>query len=247
MRPTSLAVGLALCAVVASCTLDFVAPGPGSPIAQLTLRLEQGFLEGDSLQVTADLDPGVGADNLLSDVPDPHLDVLGASLPADSTSRDERLVLHWSAVLPADSAYASPLAIRAPAVSGRALPAPVTVALRREAEGSGRRTWAAGEELSLPLSPASEDTGLDDAVWNLAVSGWDTTGAAISLVTLSVHSTVGDTLRVPAEWLPGIGLDSLMARLRYTRYLSSKSADGSYMVNTVVDQSLSWMWTTRAP
>lgn len=247
MRPASLAVGVALCAVVASCSLDFVAPGPGSPIAQLTLRLELGFLEGDSLQVSATLDPGVDARGVPSVVPNPRLGVLGVSLPADSTLRDERLVLQWSAVLPADSAYASPLAIRAPAVSGRGLPSPVTVALRREAEGSERRTWGAGEDLILPLRPASGDTGLDDAVWNLAVSGWGTDGSEISLATLAVHSTVGDTLRVPAEWLPGSGLDSLTARLRYTRYLSSKSADGSYMVNTVVDQSISWMWTTRAP
>jgi hypothetical protein len=247
MRRVSLAVGAVLCAVVASCSLDFVAPGPGSPIAHLTLRLEKGFLEGDSLQVSADLDPGVDADGVSSGVPDPHLRVLGESLPPDSTSRDERLVLQWSAVLPADSAYASPLTIRAPAVSGREVPSPLTVTLRRAAEGSERRTWESGEDLVLALAPSPGDSGLDNAVWNVAVRGWDTTGSAVSLVNLTVQSAIGDTLRIPAQWLSGVGLDSLMARLRYTRYLSSKSSDGSYMVNAVVDQTLSWTWTTRDP
>jgi hypothetical protein len=247
MRRVSLAVGAVLCALVASCSLDFVAPGPGSPIAQLTLRLDQGFLDEDSLQVSADLDPGVDADGLTSDVPDPRLSVLGASLSPDSTSRDERLILQWSAVLPADSAYASPLTIRAPAVSGREVPFPLAVSLRRAAEGSERGTWEAGEDLVLPLAPSPVDTGLDQAVWNVAVRGWDRSGSAISLVNLVVQSTVGDTLVVPAEWLSGVGLDSLTARLRYTRYLSSKSADGSYVVNAVVDQTLSWTWTGRTP
>ena len=99
----------------------------------------------------------------------------------------------------------------------------------------------------MPLRPTTGDSGLDDAVWNLAVTGWGTDGSEVSLATLVVHSPVGDTLRVPAGWLGGVGLDSLMARLRYTRYLSSSGADGSYMVNAVVDQALSWMVTARRP
>ena len=93
-------VVVASCAVVASCSLDFVAPGPGSPVAQLTLRLDLGFLQGDSLRINAALDPGVGADGSTSRVPDPRLTVLGASLSPDSTTLDERLVLHWGAISP---------------------------------------------------------------------------------------------------------------------------------------------------
>lgn len=247
MRRVPVALGLATCAVVASCSLDFISPGPGSPIAQLTVRLDLGFLQGDSLRVNANLDPGVGADGARAEVPDPHLTVLGARLPADSTTQDEKLILHWGSILATDPADSTPLVVEAPAVSGRDLPPPLSVALRRVAEGSQRRAWTPGEDVVLPLRPGVDESTLDDAIWNLAVSGWAQDGSEISLVTLVVHSPVGDTVRVPAGWLPGVGLDSLEARLRYTRYLSSKAPDGSYVVSMVVDQALSWVATARQP
>ena len=248
MRRRHTAAVALLCLSLASCSFDFVAPEPGSPVARLSLAFSTRPSLGDSVSMHATLDPGVELDGSQSPVPDPRLLIFGTPLTADTSRGDTGVILSWSQVIPGVLAQASPMVIEAPGVEGRGPPPALWVSLRREAEGSARgRTWTRGEELVLPLRHASADIGVDSYVWNLSVSGWHADGPPTSLVMSVVRTPVGDTVRVPAGWLPNEDFDSLTASVRYTRQFVSTSADGSYVVNASVDQLLSWVFVGSRP
>jgi hypothetical protein len=246
MRRPALGLGAALCAVVAACSIDFVAPSPASPIARLTAHLDLGTSPGDSLSVQAQLDPGTDLSGVLSHVPDPRLVLLDRSLAADSTYPEERLLLTWTATLATDPLDTAQTVLVAPRVEGRDTPEPVRFTLRRQADGSERgRSWNQGQDLILPLRHASGDPGLESTTWNLTVTSWDRNGSELSLVSAVVRTPIGDTLRIPTDWLPPLDVDSLRARLRYTRTFSTTGADRSYREDVTVNQVLSWMFTVR--
>lgn len=248
MTRAVLGAGLALWALAAACTLDFVAPEPASPVARLTLDLDLRGETGDSLAVQGRLDPGSGLDGVRSEVPDPRLVVLGIPLAADSAYAEERLALAWDDVVITNPGDTTALALMAPEVSGRDTPPPVRVSLRRPAAGSVRGlTWSPGEGIVLPLRRAPEDDGRDSDTWNLTLTSWDGDRGATSLVSLVARTPIRDSVRIPADWLPDTAVDSLSARIRYTRTFSSVGADGTYSVSVTVNQTLSWLLTGSRP
>lgn len=247
MRWMVLATSIGLCVGAASCTLDFAEPDAADPAALLNLWIDASARAEGRIVVHASLDPGTGVDGTDAEVPDPTLTILGIPFPADSVYSDERLRLVWSDTIPIDASAPPPVAVYVPAVEGRALPAPLTLVLRREAEGSTRGSWTAGQDLVLPLRPARVDEGRDRVLWHLFVSGWSRAGTLTPLLTLEARSPIGDTIRLSAGSFSLVDIDSVTAKLRYDRTYGSATADSAYITRASLNQELSWVLQVSVP
>ncbi len=247
MRYRVLATSVTVCLGVVSCTLDFAGPDAASPAALLNLWIDASARAEGRIVVHASLDPGTGLDGTGAEVPDPTLTILGIPFPADSAHTDERLRLVWNDTIPIDASAPPPVDVYVPAVEGRDLPARLTLVLRREGEGSTRGSWAVGQDLVLPLQPASDDEGLERVLWHLFVSGWNRAGTLTPLLTLEARSPIGDTIRLSAGSFSLVDIDSVTVKLRYDRTYGSATADSAYITHASVNQELSWVLQVSGP
>jgi hypothetical protein len=232
---------VALAALVCSGCIDVAEPTIPDPRSPAVLQANMRIFDSGVLQVDGSLSPGREETGFLRVVQVPFIQVGQFLAPPQSLSRQGVRIYNENFVVPRD-ATAGPFELVPPDVRGTpTLPTVRWYGLQRI--GNDTIVAAPGTDIILRVDTVAAQSQPANRFrqWFLEVR----TNATV--FRISGDQPPPHTLRIPAEWAPGMDGGRSEISLIYYQTTQLRTPDNSYIANIMLDTRLNWIVQFRTP